>query len=108
MSSEALAEMETPKPRISWHLYTVLIDFEALGKTRSEVMAELRSKGVGTQVLYIPVHLQPYYRQTYSYAHGKCPVAEQFYRQALSLPLYPAMKASDVEKVIGAVKRLTI
>jgi perosamine synthetase len=94
---------ETPKHRISWHLYTALIDFEGLGKTRTEVMDELRSKGVGTQVLYIPVHLQPYYRKTFGYGPGKCPVAENYYRSCLSLPLYPEMKDFEVAQVIEAI-----
>jgi perosamine synthetase len=88
---------------ISWHLYTVQIDFPRLGKTRTEVMQELREKGIGTQVLYIPVYLQPWYRRTYGYAPGKCPNAEEFYARALSLPLYQAMKDSDYNKVIQSV-----
>ncbi|MCX6938291.1 MAG: UDP-4-amino-4,6-dideoxy-N-acetyl-beta-L-altrosamine transaminase [Verrucomicrobia bacterium] len=92
----------------SWHLYTAQIDFAALGKTRTEVMAELRAAGVGSQVLYIPVYLQPWYRRTYGYTPGKCPVAEAFYTQALSLPLYPAMTGSNVCEVIAAVRALVI
>lgn len=88
---------------ISWHLYTVQIDFGAIGNTRTEFMAKLRSKGVGTQVLYIPVHLQPWYRQHYGYQQGKCPVAEIYYRKALSLPLYPAMTDADVDHVVNVV-----
>lgn len=94
------------KGEISWHLYTVLIDFPAIAKTRTETMAELRTKGVGTQVLYIPVHLQPYYRQTFGYDHGKCPVAEAQYAQSLSLPLYPTLTGADVDRVISTVKSL--
>ena len=90
----------------SWHLYSVQIDFSALGRTRSQVMAQLRIEGVGTQVLYIPVHLQPWYRQRYGYGPGKCPVAENFYSRALSLPLYPAMTDGDVKCVIAAVQAL--
>ena len=89
---------------ISWHLYTVQMDFEALGKTRTEVMMELREKGVGTQVLYIPVHLQPWYRENYGYAPGKCAVAEAYYQRALSLPLYPGLRDVDVTRVIAAIK----
>jgi perosamine synthetase len=91
---------------ISWHLYTLKIDFGALGKTRTHVMDELRQKGVNTQVLYIPVHLQPWYRKTYGYGVGKCPVAENFYKRALSLPLYPAMSDAEVDRVINAVSGL--
>jgi len=87
---------------LSLHLYTVLVDFARLGKTRTEVMQELRDKGVGSQVLYIPVYLQPWYRRTYGYASGKCAKAEEFYARALSLPLYPSMTDEDVERVIKA------
>ena len=91
---------------ISWHLYTVRIDFKKLGKTRTEVMQELRSHGVGSQVLYIPVHLQPWYRQTFGYAAGKCPVAEAAYPGLLSLPLFSTMDEKDVQTVIAAVSGL--
>jgi dTDP-4-amino-4,6-dideoxygalactose transaminase len=91
---------------ISWHLYALQIDFSHLGKTRTNVMQELREKDVGTQVLYIPVYLQPWYRRTYGYGPGKCPNAEEFYARALSLPLYPAMNDADVEKVIHSVLAL--
>jgi UDP-4-amino-4,6-dideoxy-N-acetyl-beta-L-altrosamine transaminase len=92
----------------SWHLYTLQIDFGALGKTRTQAMGELRARGVNTQVLYIPVHLQPWYRSTYGYSHGKCPVAEDFYRHALSLPLYPAMSNAEVDRVVDAVQQLAV
>jgi UDP-4-amino-4,6-dideoxy-N-acetyl-beta-L-altrosamine transaminase len=91
---------------ISWHLYTVLIDFNRIGQTRTEGMKKLRDQGIGTQVLYIPVHLQPWYQENYGYRPGKCPVAEQYYTRALSLPLFPAMTDDDVAKVIAAVKDL--
>jgi UDP-4-amino-4,6-dideoxy-N-acetyl-beta-L-altrosamine transaminase len=94
------------RDRISWHLYTVQIDFKKIGKTRTQVMMELRQKGVGTQVLYIPIYLQPWYRQTYGYRHGKCPISEDYYRHALSLPLYPAMRDVDIQRVIESVRAL--
>ncbi|MEM7258985.1 MAG: DegT/DnrJ/EryC1/StrS family aminotransferase, partial [Pseudomonadota bacterium] len=78
-------------------------DFESFGITRTQVMSALKSRGVNTQVLYIPVHLQPWYRRTYGYDEGKCPVAESFYKRALSLPLYPLMSDSDVTLVIDEV-----
>jgi perosamine synthetase len=90
----------------SWHLYTVRIDFARLGVTRAEAMAELLERGVRTQVLYIPVHFQPWYRENFGYAAGKCPAAEAFYEQALSLPLYPNLTESDVSRVVAAVRAL--
>lgn len=91
---------------LSLHLYTVQIDFPSLGRTRSDVMTTLRQQGIGSQVLYIPVYLQPWYRQTYGYTPGKCPKAESFYAQALSLPFYPALSDEEVQRVIQVVHSL--
>lgn len=93
---------------VAWHLFTILIDFEMLRTTRTEFMRELRESGVGSQVLYIPVHLQPWYRHMYGYGPGKCPVAESLYPQFLSLPLYPAMTDEDVMAVIENVTQLVL
>lgn len=90
----------------SWHLYTLQIDFAALGRSRTQVMGDLSAKGVGSQVLYIPVHLQPWYRRTFGYTVGKCPVAESFYARALSIPLFPAMTNDHVAHVIAAILAL--
>ena len=98
---------ENDREHVSWHLYTLLIDFEAIGKNRTEVMAELRKNNIGTQVLYIPVYLQPFYRNTYGYAQGKCPNAELYYEQCLSLPLYPELTNEDVDHVIASIINLT-
>ena len=88
----------------SWHLYTAMIDFPMLGRTRSTVMQELKERDVGTQVLYIPVYLQPWYQRTFGYAPGKCPVAEACYQRSLSLPLFAAMTDKDVRHVINAFR----
>ena len=98
--------LEASRPHISWHLYSVQIDFEALGKSRTGVMADLRAQGIGTQVLYIPVHLQPWYQETYGYEVGKCPNSEAYYEKALSLPLFPRMSDADVDTVIRCVQQL--
>lgn len=108
--NEAFAGLDNVKPPAlrnsadesltSWHLYTLMIDFAALGKTRTQVMQSLRERGIGTQVLYIPVHLQPWYRKTFGYAPGKCPIAEDLYLQSLSIPLFPTMTDADVGTVI--------
>lgn len=89
-----------------FHLYATQIDFTALCKTRSQVMAELREKGIGTQVHYIPVSTQPFYKQTYGYKDGDYPNAERYYEQELSLPLYPGLSNDDVNMVIKAVKEV--
>ena len=89
-----------------FHLYVVQVDFTALGKPREQVMQELRDRGIGTQVHYIPVHTQPFYKKTYGYREGDYPVAEKYYGQELSLPLYPGLSDGDVDSVIRAVKEV--
>jgi UDP-4-amino-4,6-dideoxy-N-acetyl-beta-L-altrosamine transaminase len=89
-----------------FHLYVLLLDFPKIGKTRSEVMRELDEKGIGTQVHYIPVNTQPFYRKAYGYGWGDCPVAEQYYAHALSIPLFPRMSDTDVDRVVDAIRAL--
>jgi UDP-4-amino-4,6-dideoxy-N-acetyl-beta-L-altrosamine transaminase len=91
--------------RAAWHLFVIEVDFEAGDLTRSEVVARMREQGVGTQIHYVPVHLQPYYRKRRGYVPGKCPFAETYYRRCLSLPLFPRMTAADVRRVTDVVSR---
>ena len=77
------------------HLYQVLIDFAALRTTRAALMEALRARGIGTQVHYIPVHTQPYYRRRYG--EIALPGAQRFYERTLSLPLFPTMGNDDVD-----------
>jgi dTDP-4-amino-4,6-dideoxygalactose transaminase len=102
-----LAPMVRLAARPAWsdpvlHLMCVLIDFEAAGVTRREVVERLRERGVGTQVHYIPVHRQPYYRARYG--ELDLPGAEAWYARCLSLPLYPGMADEDVGRVAAALK----
>lgn len=63
-------------------------------------MEELKSKKIGTQVHYIPVHIQPYYQKNFRYKWGDLPIAENYYKKSLSIPLYPKMSNNDVDYVI--------
>jgi dTDP-4-amino-4,6-dideoxygalactose transaminase len=83
------------------HLMTVLIDFPAIGRDRRAVVEALKSRGVGSQVHYIPVHQQPYYRARYG--ELSLPGAEAWYARCLSLPLYPGMADGDVDRVADAL-----
>ena len=87
----------------AWHLYTVLIDFEAAGITRGQLMRDLESLGIRTQVHYIPVPRQPYYRKLYG--DVALPGADAYYRRTLSLPLYVGMTGQDVERVVESLER---
>jgi UDP-4-amino-4,6-dideoxy-N-acetyl-beta-L-altrosamine transaminase len=86
------------------HLMTVLIDFEALGVTRAVAMAALKERGVGSQVHYIPVHSQPYYRERYG--ELDLPGSDAWYARCLSLPLFPAMTDEDVLRVVDALAQV--
>lgn len=104
-----LGWLKRPQPRgqdrIGFHLFVAQFDFQRIGRTRVEVMAELAAQGVGSQVHYIPVPHQPWYRQTYGEPTA-LPAADRYYDQALSLPLFPAMTDEEVERVIVAVRAL--
>jgi UDP-4-amino-4,6-dideoxy-N-acetyl-beta-L-altrosamine transaminase len=88
------------------HLMTVLIDFDAAGRSRAEVMAGLKARGVGSQVHYIPVHRQPYYAARYGVAD--LPGADAWYARCLSLPLYPTLEDADVGRVAEALAEVLI
>ncbi len=87
----------------AWHLYAVRIDFGQAGTTRAAVMGGLTRGGVGTQVHYIPVHTQPYYKKRYG--DVVLPGADHYYEHTLSLPLFPAMQDSDVHLVVEQLKQ---
>jgi len=68
------------------------------------VMSELRAQGIGTAE-YVPcVHLQPYMRETYGFAEGVCPVAEDIGSRTIALPFYPQLGAEDQERVVEALR----
>jgi perosamine synthetase len=91
---------------VCWHVYALWMDFDAIGCTRTRFRQKLQERGIGTQIHYYPVHLQPYYARRYGYARGKCPVAEDWYDHCLSLPLFPAMTDTDIARVIEAVREI--
>ena len=89
----------------AYHLYAVLIDFDALRCSRATLMAGLRARGILTQVHYIPVPAQPYYADRGA-DMASYPGARRYYERTLSLPLFPAMAKGDVERVVGALAEL--
>ncbi|MCC5982583.1 MAG: UDP-4-amino-4,6-dideoxy-N-acetyl-beta-L-altrosamine transaminase [Oceanicaulis sp.] len=86
------------------HLMNVGIDFAAAGRSRADVMQALKARGIGSQVHYIPVHAQPYYRALYGDQH--LPGADAHYARTLSLPLFTRMEESDVVRVCTALSEV--
>jgi dTDP-4-amino-4,6-dideoxygalactose transaminase len=74
-----------------------------LRKTRREVFEALSAFGIGTQIHYIPVHTQPYYRNL-GFERGNFPEAEQYYEEALSLPLYYDLTDEQQDEIVAAVR----
>lgn len=103
-----LAPAVRPIPRMpggvsAFHLYAVLINFETLRIDKAALMNALREQGIGTQVHYIPVHHQPYYRDRYGTL--ELPGADAYYAKVLSLPLFVDMTEGDVERVVTALRK---
>lgn len=92
-----------PDCQPAWHLSVAMIDFAGLDVARGTVMRRLREAGIGTQVHYVPVHRQPYFRR-----HAPTPDlpgAEAYYARCLSLPLFPTMEDGDVDRVVAELNR---
>ncbi len=96
---------ESPDNSSNFHLYVSLFDFDKMNISRCELMQKLKEKGIQTQVHYIPVHTQPFYRKNFHTNWGDCPNAEHYYRRCLSLPLHPAMADKDANRVVGEIKQ---
>lgn len=94
---------QEPDRENAWHLYMLRLRLDRMAKTRRQVFEELRAQGIGVHVHYIPLHLQPYYRDQLGTKRGDFPVAEAFYDAALTIPLFPAMTDAEVERVIACV-----
>ena len=103
-------EVTTPhvKPNIqhSWHLYVIQLELERLEIDRSAFIKELNQAGIGTSVHYTPLHMHPYYRETFGYRPEDLPVASSVYERIISLPIYPALSDVDVEYIADTVKRI--
>ncbi len=99
---QAVRPLVCPDPVLhAWHLFVVRVDWRRLGLERAGCMRALHAMGIGTQVHYIPVHRQPYYRRLHTIS---LPVSEQYYEQCLSLPLHAGMEDADVDRVVSGLE----
>ncbi|MBN8280491.1 MAG: DegT/DnrJ/EryC1/StrS family aminotransferase, partial [Gammaproteobacteria bacterium] len=88
----------------AWHLYVLQLDLAALRIGRDRVIELLAERGIGTSVHFIPLHIQPYWRDRYGFRPGDFPRALAAYEQAVSLPIHTRLTDADVGRVIGAVR----
>lgn len=94
--------VEKDYARSSWHLYVIRLKDKYVGM-RKKAFVDLRKMGIGVQVHYIPIHLQPYYQKR-GYKRGLCPKAERCYETVISLPLYFEMTNKEIKTVIKVVR----
>ena len=87
------------------HLYPVRLRNPQTPGGRDQIFRDLRASGIGVNVHFFPVHLQPYYRRRFATAPGLCPEAEQAAHELLSLPLHAGMSDQDADYVINAVRK---
>lgn len=90
----------------SWHLYIIKVKSDRLAIGRDRVVEELKEAKIGTSVHFIPLHLHPYYRDTYGFKPEDFPKATGAYQRAISLPIYPRMTDADVDSVIEALSMI--
>ena len=93
--------VEKEHNRSVYHLYVVQFKIG-----RDEIFKRLRANNIGVQVHYLPVHLHPFYQKNFGYKKGDCLIAERYYQQAITLPLFPSMREEDVEDVIKSIAKV--
>ncbi|SRR6266568_712340 len=90
----------------AWHLYLLRLRPERLTITRDAFIQALTKANIGTSVHFIPLHLHPFYRDTYHLQVEDFPAALHAYQRVISLPIYPGMADEDVEDVIAAIEQI--
>ena len=91
----------------AWHLYVVRLQLGRIKLSHRQVFKGLRAAGIGVNLHYIPVHLQPYYRDL-GFAEGDFPEAERYYAEAISLPLFPLLTDEQQDFVVEQLRRLVL
>jgi dTDP-4-amino-4,6-dideoxygalactose transaminase len=111
--TEAFAHLdavETPTVRddvtSNWHIYVVRLRLEQLSIDRDRFCEELKARNIGSSVHYYPVHYHIYYRERFGFAKGDYPIAEREFERLVSLPLFPKMTESDVDRVVAAIEEI--
>ncbi len=105
--SELITPPFVKSNRISaWHLYVIKLNLEALSIDRAKFIEEIKTKGIGTSVHFIPLHKHPFYKNTFGYKSEDFPASEWIYERVISLPIYPGMTDEEVNRVIEAVMKV--
>jgi len=95
-----------PDSYSGFHLYAIRLKLAEIGKTHREVFEALRAAGILVNLHYIPVYRQPYYAKL-GFEAGRCPEAEQYYLEAISLPMYPGLTEAQQDRVVNVLREAT-
>jgi UDP-4-amino-4,6-dideoxy-N-acetyl-beta-L-altrosamine transaminase len=96
-----------PDSYSGFHLYVIRLNLDKISKTHLQVFKELRESGIGVNLHYIPVHVQPYY-QNLGFSKGDFQQAEQYYREAISLPIFSVMTEEQQNRVVAQLYRILL
>jgi dTDP-4-amino-4,6-dideoxygalactose transaminase len=88
------------------HLYVIQMNLERLRVSRNAFMELLKQENIGASVHFIPLHLHPYYRDTFGHRPEDFPTASAVFARIISLPIYPKLTEADAQRVIDTVTRL--
>jgi dTDP-4-amino-4,6-dideoxygalactose transaminase len=105
-TEEIVRPIERAGTTHAWHLYVVRLRPELLSIDRAAFIDELKQRGIGASVHFIPIHHHPYYRETYGWAPGDFPVSDHAFETMISLPLYTRMSGAEVDRVVAAVEEI--
>lgn len=94
---------QSPDTKSSYHLYVIQLELERMKKSQKVVYKELQEKGINVNLHYIPVYRQPFYERL-GFKQGYCQIAENYYKSALSIPMYPGLLDYEQESVIQAMQ----
>jgi UDP-4-amino-4,6-dideoxy-N-acetyl-beta-L-altrosamine transaminase len=100
-----LVPRQHPDALSAWHLYVIRLDLAACKDSHAGIFQKLREAGIGVNLHYIPVYLQPYY-QRLGFHQGHCPEAERYYAEAVSLPMYSGLTEAQQDKVVDTLQRV--
>ncbi|MHB8853410.1 MAG: UDP-4-amino-4,6-dideoxy-N-acetyl-beta-L-altrosamine transaminase [Ignavibacteriaceae bacterium] len=89
-----------------YHLYPLQIKFENLKISKKGYFEKMRENNIGLQVHYIPIHLQPYYKNNFGFKEKDYATAESFYEREVSIPIYPTLQNEDIKYIVDKIKEL--
>lgn len=92
-----------PDTKPSWHIYVVRVDFDKVKKTKKQIFAEMKERGIVLNLHYIPVHTQPYYEKL-GHKPEECPVSFRYYKEAFTLPLYYSLTDEQQDEIVRALE----